>query len=168
MAGGMTIFNLAEIFIGTAFLPAGLWFLGYLWVPALLLSYLFFYQHSPKTPVETFQAGVALTLIFFLTRSWLSEPNFNLIIPLALVAFPFRKLSFVDFAFLWVLPLVFMVLNNAIAQQFFLVSPTITTTLAQVDVYFGSWRLWGRFLVALVFQVFAWKLVWGILKHRRT
>ena len=167
MAGGMTAFSAVEILTNTSVFPAALQFLGYIWVPALLVGYYFIYRHPPKSMVEVFQAAAALMLIFFLTRSWLSEPNFNVIIALALLAFPLRKLTFTNFAFLWVLPLTFKVFNTSFAQLFFLVSPSIIQSLAQMDLYYRSWRLIARFVVAMVFQVFAWRLVFELLNYNK-
>ncbi len=163
MAGGMTAFSALEIFTNTGVFPVGLQFLGYLWIPALLIGYYFVYRHPPKSMVELVQAAAALMLIFFLTRSWLSEPNFNVIIALVLLAFPLKKLTFTNFTFLWVLPLAFMVFNTSFAQLFFLVSPSVIQSLAQMDLYYRGWRLIARFVVAIVFQVLAWRLVVKLL-----
>ena len=163
MAGGMTAFSAVEIFTNTGVFPVGLQFLGYLWIPALLIGYYFVYRHPPKSMVDLVQAAAALMLIFFLTRSWLSEPNFNVIIALALLAFPLKKLTFANFTFLWVLPLAFMFFNTSFAQLFFLVSPSVIQSLAQMDLYYRGWRLIARFVVAIVFQVFAWRLVVELL-----
>ena len=67
MAGGLTLFNGFELFTAKAALPVGLEFLGYLWIPALLIIDDFVYRHPPKSMVEIVQAAVALLLIFFLT-----------------------------------------------------------------------------------------------------
>ena len=167
MAGGLTLFNGFELFTNKAALPVGLEFLGYLWIPAMLVGYYFVYRHPPKSMVEIIQAAAALMLIFFLTRSWLSEPNFNVIIALALLAFPLKKLAFTNFTFLCVLPLAFMVFNTSLAQLFFLVSPSIIQSLAQMDLYYRTWRLVAKFAIAIVFQVFAWRLVFELLNHSK-
>ena len=86
MADSMTLFSLVEIIQNTAVLPAGLEFLGYLWIPALLIGYYLVYRNPPKSMPELAEKAVVLLLIFFLTRTWLSEPNLNLIISLALIA----------------------------------------------------------------------------------
>ncbi len=133
MAGGMTLFNIVEIFTNTANLPARLGFLGYLWIPALLIGYFFVYRNPPKTFNELLKAGLALLLIFFLIRTWISEPNLNLVISFALLALTVKEWNFRNFAFLWVFPLIFLFLNTSFAQLFFLVSPSIIPTLTQID-----------------------------------
>jgi hypothetical protein len=164
MADSMTPFNLVEIIKNTTVLPAGLEFLGYLWIPALLIGYYMVYRNPPKSITELAQKAVVLLLIFFLTRTWLSEPNLNLIISLALLALVSKDMNFRNFAFLWVLPLVFMFLNTSVPQLFFLVSPSIIPNLAQLDQSIRLWRLIGKFVVVLVWQVFAWRLVIKILR----
>jgi Gpi18-like mannosyltransferase len=168
MAGGMTVFNVVEIFQNTTTLPTSLDFLGYIWIPALLLGYYIVYRNPPKTFNELAKASVGLLLIFFLTRTWLSEPNFDLVISLALLALSFKDLNFRNFAFLWVIPLVFLFLNTAFPQLFFLVSPSIISSLAQADRYIRSWRLIARFIVVLILQVFAWRLVIKMFNRRKS
>ena len=168
VAGGMTVFNVVEIFKNTTTLPTNLDFLGYLWIPALLLGYYIVYRNPPKTFNELAKASVGLLLIFFLTRTWLSEPNFDLVISLALLALSFKDLNFRNFAFLWVIPLVFLFLNTSFPQLFFLVSPSIISSLAQADRYIRSWRLIARFIVVLILQVFAWRLVIKMFNRKKS
>ena len=167
MAGGMTLFNVVEIFTKTATLPANLGFLGYLWIPALLIGYYFVYRNPPKTFNDLGKASVALLLIFFLTRTWISEPNLNLVISLALLALVVKEWNFRNFAFLWVLPLIFLFLNTSFPQLFFLVQPSIIQMLAQVDQQIRFWRLIARFIVVVIWQVFAWRLVIEMLNRKK-
>jgi hypothetical protein len=164
MADSMTPFNLVEIIKNTTVLPAGLELLGYLWIPALLIGYYMVYRNPPKTVTELAQKAVVLLLIFFLTRTWLSEPNLNLIISLALLALASKDMNFRNFGFLWVIPLIFMFLNTSVPQLFFLVSPSIIPNLIQLDQSIRLWRLIGKFIVVLIWQVFAWRLVIKILR----
>ncbi len=166
MADSMTLFNIVEIIQNTTVLPTGLEFLGYLWIPALLIGYYFVYRNPPKTMPDLSEKAVMLLLIFFLTRTWLSEPNLNLIISLALLTVIAKEMSFHNFAFLWLIPLVFMFLNTSTQQLFFLVSPSVITNLAQLDQSIRFWRLLGKFIVAVVWQFFAWRLVIKILTRK--
>jgi hypothetical protein len=112
---------------------------------------------------ELAEKAVILLLIFFLTRTWLSEPNINLVISLALLALASKKLSFRNFGFLWIIPLVFMFFNFATPQLFFLLSPSILSNLAQLDQSILEWRLIGKFVVVIFWQIFAWRLVIKLL-----
>ncbi|HUK84815.1 MAG TPA: hypothetical protein VLU95_03025 [Candidatus Acidoferrum sp.] len=159
MAGGMTVFNIVELLWNKTVFPSNLQFLGYLWIPALLIAYYFVYRNPPKSLVGIAKAAVGLLLVFFLTRSWISEPNINVILPIALIALSFKKLDFRNFLFLSVIPLVFLFFNTSIPQLFFLVSPSIISSLVQLDQHIRLWRLIARFIVVVVWQIFAWRLV---------
>ncbi len=168
MAGGLTPFNLLEVFYTILTLPSGLEFLGYIWIGALILGYYAVYRSQPKSISDLAQASFVLLLIFFLTRTWLSEPNINLIIPLALLTILPEEMNFQNFAFLWVIPLFFMIPNTSFSQLFFLTIPswvTVPLTLGGVDLYF--WRLIAKFFIAVVWQVFAWRMVIKLLRRKK-
>ena len=160
----MTPFSIVELLRDTVTLPAGLQFLGYLWIPTLLAGYYLVYRVPPKNFNELTQKAIGLMLIFFLTYSWLSEPYIIIVIALALLALPFSKTSFRDFHFLWVIPLVFMVFSTNFAQLFYLVSPpSLVTAALSLENSIREWRLIVGFLFAMVWQVFAWRLVVKLL-----
>ena len=167
-AGGMTPFNIVELLKDTVTLPSNLAFLGYIWIPALLLGYYLVYRDPPKTFNELIQKAIGLMFIFFLTYSWLSEPYVIVVIALALLALPFTKVNFRNFHFLWVIPLIFMVLSTNFFQLFFLVSPSIIASLAHADLYIRSWRLTAMFIDVVVFQVFGWRLVIEMFKRKES
>jgi len=148
-------------------LPSGFEFLGYLWIPAMLVGYYIVYRNPPKTMPELAQKAVLLLLIFFLTRTWLSEPNLNLLVVLALSALVSVKLDLRNYGFLWVIPLFFMLFNTSLPQLFFLVQPSIIPYLAQLDQSIRLWRLIGKFVVALVWQAFAWRLVFRLVNKEK-
>lgn len=158
MAGGMTPFNIIELF-QVPTLPSGLEFLGFFWVPALIAGYYLTYRNRPKSMNDLAQKAVGLTLVFFLTRSWLSEPNINLVLPFMLLAIEPNKKSFRNFHFAWIIPLIFVFLNVSFPQLFFLPFPTVLNSLATLDLQIGTVRLVARFLIAILWQMFAWNLV---------
>jgi hypothetical protein len=158
MAGGMTLFNIVELFQPTATLPAGFEFLGYLWIIALLVGYFFIYRHPPKTTEGMVEAAVGLLLIFFLTRSWLSEPNLNLLFPLMLILLGFGKISKKTMHLLWIIPFGFLFLNYAAPQLFFLVDPTVTSQIAAFNLQWGTWRVLARFGLTFLWFAFAIKI----------
>jgi hypothetical protein len=108
-----------------------------------------------------------LTLVFFLTRSWLSEPNINLLLPLMLILVGMNKLGWRSLHLSWIVPLVFMVLNTSFSQLFFLVEPSVLTSLAQFDQQFGIPRLAARFAVAAVWSVLGWSITIRLLGGKR-
>ncbi len=167
-AGGMTPFGLIELFNNTVTLPTGLEFLGYIWIPALLIGYYFVYRDPPKTFNELTQKAIGIMLIFFLTYTWLSEPYVNVVIALALLALPYEKMNFRNFHFLWVIPLIFMIVTTNFVQLFYLVSPqSLVSTAVNIENNIRLWRLIARFLIVVVWQIFAWRLVIIMLKRRK-
>ncbi len=168
MAGGMTVFNIVELLKDQTTFPAGLQFLGYLWIPALLIAYYFVYRNPPKSLLAITQVSVGLLLVFFLTRSWLSEPNINVVLPLAIIAVSLKEMKFRNFHFLWVIPLVFMFLSTNFFQLFFLISPqSLVSTGLQIEHSVRTWRLLARLLIMVVWQVFAWILVVEMFNRKK-
>jgi len=165
----MTPFNIVEILQDTVTLPSALAILGYIWIPALIFGYYLVYRDPPKTFNELTQKAIGIMLIFFLTYSWLSEPYVIVVIVLALLALPLTKTNFRNFHFLWVIPLIFMILTTNFFQLFFLVSPqSLVSTGLQVEHNIRDWRLIARFLIVVVWQVFAWRLVYELFKRKKT
>jgi len=168
MAGGMSLFSFLEIFQGSLSLPSALDVLGYLWVPALLVGYYFVYRNRPTSMADLTRKAVGVTLIFFLTRSWLSEPNVNLVLPLMLLAVESDMMNFRSFHFAWIIPLVFMFPNTSFPQLFFLVHPSIPLDLQALDQQIRVARLIARFLVVVFWQIFAWFVVVKTLRRKAT
>jgi Glycosyltransferase family 87 len=164
MAGGLTIFNVLEIVQGSPLIPSSMWFLGYLWLPALLVGYYFVYRNPPRFLEDLVCQSVGLMLIVFLTRSWLSEPNINLILPLVLISATLNRTSRRNLHLIWIIPLLFMVVNTSFPQLFFLLDPSVLDSIAQFDAQFGTVRLAARFAVAVVWSVVAWKVAVEMLR----
>jgi Gpi18-like mannosyltransferase len=158
-AGGLTLFGLTEILQNTQFLPSSLELLGFLWLPALFIGYYAIYRNPPTSQNEMVQKAIILILVFFLTRSWLSEPNINLVLPLMLIAIGNDKMSFRNFHFAWTIPFIFMFLNYSIPALFFLPYPNVISVLAELDGQIRTVRLIGRFLVVVLWCIFAWSFL---------
>jgi carbon starvation protein CstA len=166
-AGGLSLFTIVELLKNQVTLPTSLQFLGYLWLPALLAGYYLVYRDQPRTLNELAQKGAGIMLIFFLTFSWVSEPYIIVVIALVLIFLPLSKTNFRNFHFLWVIPLIFMIVTTNFAQLFFLVSPQVIGSLAQLDQQIRTWRLIARFLVVIAWQIFAWILVIKLLNPKK-
>ncbi len=166
MAGGMTLFNSVEIFTGTTNLPSFLDFLGYLWIPAVLIGYYAVYRNPPKNLTQLAEKATALLLIFFLTRTWLSEPNLNLIIAFLLITMACGKISKTTFHLSWIIALFFMFLNLAVPQLFFLVDPHIISSLTLCDAQFVTARLAARLAVTVLWYFVAAKILYDLLSKK--
>jgi hypothetical protein len=166
MAGGMSPLNIIELFQGSTVLPSGLELLGFFWVPAVIVGYFALSRNRPNSIGGLAQKALGIALVFFLTRSWLSEPNINLILPFMLLTAVPGQENFRNFHFAWTIPLLFMFLNTSIPQLFFLVYPSVLTSLAQLDQQILGARLVARFLVAVLWQVYAWNVAIKMLSRK--
>ncbi len=155
MAGGMTVFNVIDVFWRTSAMPSATWFLGYLWIPALLAGYFWVYRNPPKTLVSLCRCAVVLLLVFFISRSWLSEQNINLLFPFMLILVGSGTLKPRSVHLTWIIALAFLVLNMTLPQLLFLVYPPIIPLKEAFDINFGVARLSARFAVTLVWFLVA-------------
>jgi hypothetical protein len=167
MAGGLTLFNLAEIIQSSPMIPSSLWFLGFLWVPALFVGYYFVYRNPPCSMGDMVTKSIGLVLVFFLMRSWLSEPNLNLLLPLMLIAIGLGKMEKRVFHLFWIIPLVFMVFNFAFPQLFFLIYPSMLDALARFDLQFGTARLVARFFIAVFWTLISMAVAFKMLRGQQ-
>ena len=167
MAGGLTLFNLAEIIQSSPMIPSSLWFLGFLWVPALFVGYYFVYRNPPCSMGDMVTKSIGLVLVFFLMRSWLSEPNLNLLLPLMLIAIGLGKMEKRVFDLFWIIPLVFMVFNFAFPQLFFLIYPSMLDALARFDLQFGTARLVARFFIAVFWTLISMAVAFKMLRGQQ-
>jgi hypothetical protein len=167
VAGGLTVFNVAEIIQNSPTIPPTLEFLGFLWIPALLVSYYLISRNRPLSMDDVSSKATGLVLIFFLTRSWLSEPNINLVLALMLIAVGLDKLDKRSLHLTWIVPLVFLVVNAAFPQLFFLVYPSVLTSIAQFDQQFGTARLIARFAIALAWSIIAWRIAIRMMRGNK-
>jgi hypothetical protein len=164
MAGGMTLFNLLEVFQRTAIMPVGLEFLGYLWIPALGVAYYFVYRHKPKNLTALAQCATVLMLVFFLSRSWLSEQNINLLFPFLLILLSTHSLSKQSFHLSWVVPLIYLVVNASVVLLLFLVYPAVIPLRDAFDMQFGTARLAIRFAVTVLWYILACSIFCKLIK----
>jgi Glycosyltransferase family 87 len=167
MAGGLTVFSLAEIIQGSPIIPSSLWLLGFLWVPALFIGYYFVYRNPPCSMGDIVTKSIGLVLVFFLMRSWLSEPNLNLLLPFMLIAVGLGKMEKRVFHLFWIIPLVFMVFNFAFPQLFFLIYPSMLDALARFDLQFGTARLVARFFIAVFWTLIGMAVAFKMLRGQQ-
>ena len=111
--------------------------------------------------------SIGLVLVFFLTRSWLSEPNVNLLFPLMLIAVGVEAFEKRSLHLAWIIPLLFLVVNAALPQLFFLVYPSVLAEIAQFDLQFGTARLMARFAVAALWSLLGWTITVKMLRKNK-
>ena len=158
VSGGMTLTTLYELLTDTYLLPGYWWLLGFLWLPAVVVGALFIPRGELGLDV-LITNSLVLTLIFFLTRTWLSEQNLTLILPLVLILVVMGELPRLSLTIVWVLPLVFTVFNTSPAQLLFPILPNLMNQLLQWADTFRSARLVARMVLVIPWQVMGWWIV---------
>ena len=158
VSGGMALTTLYEMMAGTYVLPGEWWLLGVLWLPAIFIG-AFFMRRGNHGLIALLKNSLALILIFFLTRTWLSEQNLALILPIVVILVSLKELPRFTFYAVWILPLVFTVFNTSPAQLLFPILPDLMAKLLQwADIYRVP-RLWARMLVVIPWQIAGWWMV---------
>ncbi len=158
VSGGMALTTLYELIAGTYVLPGEWWLLGALWLPAILIG-AYFLPRGNRGFIVLLKNSLALILIFFLTRTWLSEQNLALILPIVLILVCLKELPRFTFYAVWILPLIFTIFNTSPAQLLFPVLPDLMAKLLQWSDLFRTPRLWARMLVVIPWQIAGWWMV---------
>jgi hypothetical protein len=158
VGGGMSWMSFYELWKNTYALPGLWWLLGLLWIPALAISALYLKPRDTHLP-DLLAHCTAFILIFFLMRTWLSEPNIILVLPFLVILsvigyFPRRLLVAAC-----LIPLVFTVLNTSLFQLLFPAFPTLMDKLLAIADRFRFARLLSRSILALAWQVTGWWIV---------
>jgi Gpi18-like mannosyltransferase len=166
VSGGMSLTTLYELIAGIYVLPGAWWLLGVVWLPALLIGAALM-RRGDHGFIPLLKNSLALILIFFLTRTWLSEQNLALILPIVLILVCLDQLPALMFYAVWVLPLIFTVFNTSPAQLLFPILPGLMDKLLQWADLFRWERLWARMLVVIPWQVAGWWMVVHCLKRER-
>ncbi len=122
VAGAMSIFAVYTLWSGSMRLSGIWWFLGFLWIPALGIG-AFALRHGSFDLEGVIRKCAGLALIFFLSRSWLSEPNIILILPLILILVSLGSLPPRALTAVWVIPFVFTVFFGSFPQLLFPLMP---------------------------------------------
>jgi hypothetical protein len=158
VSGGMALTTLYELIAGTYMLPGWWWLLGVVWLPAIFIG-AFFMPRGAHGLVGLLKNSLALILIFFLTRTWLSEQNLALILPIVLILVCLGELPQLTFYAVWILPLIFTIFNTSPAQLLFTIRPDVMAKLLQWAEVIRTPRLWARMLIVIPWQVAGWWIV---------
>ncbi len=157
-AGGLSWLTFMELAAGSAVLPPGLRFLGYLWLPALAAG-LFLLRPQRKELVDLLACGLRLTLLLFLTRAWLSEPNVALLLPMAAVLAAVGKLDRRVLRGLWVVPFAFTLFNASLPQVLAPAWPAAMHLMEALDEKAYAARLALRCAAVIPWLAVGWKVV---------
>jgi uncharacterized membrane protein len=158
VSGGMSLMTFYELVKDTYTLPGMWWLLGLVWLPAIVLGALVM-SRGVHDLVDLLKKSLALILIFFLTRTWLSEPNLTLILPIVLILTEMGELPKLTLAAVWILPLIFTVFNTSPPQLLFPILPQLMDKLLQLMDVHRTARLVARTIVVIPWLVAGWWMV---------
>jgi hypothetical protein len=163
VSGGMSLTTLYELSAGTYLLPGKWWLLGLVWLPAIFIGALLL-PRGDRGLIDLLKNSLLLILIFFLTRTWLSEQNLALILPMVLLLVCLGELPRLTLSAVWILPLIFTIFNTSPPQLLFPILPELMAKLLQWSDVFRSTRLVARMLMVIPWQMAGW---WMVVRNLR-
>jgi hypothetical protein len=103
-------------------------------------------------------------ILIFISRTWLSEPNIILILPLAVILTAIGELNSLAFNAIWILPLVITIFNTSPPQLLALNFPqTMEKTLNLLEEV-RTFRLVARTAFVIPWQIAGWWIVVSCFK----
>ena len=130
------------------------WPIWFLWVPVLGIA-TWFLRKRVKDFVDLIKISIGMVLLFYVTRTWVSEPNINLILPSLVILTSIREMSQIKLTLVWALPLAFSFFNVALFQLLFLSAPTLMTSLLNFSADTYSIRKFILAALSIGWLVFA-------------
>ena len=122
VGGGMSFMTYLELKRNSYAIPGRWWLPGFAWVPALLGAAVLF-RNRVASFDNLIKTSLALTMVFYLTRAWVSEPNIVIILPFVLILVALGDFRRWTWTVIWVIPLVFAIFNTSLFQLLFPVFP---------------------------------------------
>ena len=158
IGGGMSFMTFLELLKDSYQLPGQWWLIGLAWIPALGIG-IYALRYGINGFTDLLRKSTGMIMIFFLTRTWLSEPNIILILPFVLILASIGELNNLALAAVWILPLVFTIFNTSPPQLLFPSFPEAMTGLLKLSENFRVLRLVVRTLIVLPWQIVGWWIV---------
>lgn len=148
VGGGLTYMSFLELWKETYQLPGLWWLAGWAWLPALGMAALV-WKSSSRDFGELLRISTIFILVFFVFRTWLSEPNIMLVLPLVVILVALGELDRRALMVIWILPLLFGIFNTSLFQLFFPSLPDLMNRLLQFSDLHQGVRLVIRTLLVL-------------------
>jgi hypothetical protein len=158
MSGTMSFMTVVRLVRDPLLMQGHWWLLGLAWIPALVVAVLAL-RRGVGGFDDLVKKSTALVLVFYLTRTWLAEPNIVLLLPLVLILTSLGELDRRALTAVWLIPLVFTLFNASPLQLLFVAWPqAMESSLAFVARY-GDATLVVRAVLVIAWQVVGWWIV---------
>ncbi len=167
MTGTMSFMTVVRLFRDPLQMQGHWWLLGLLWIPALAVATVVALRRGVGGFDDLVKKSVALGLVFFLTRTWLAEPNVILILPLVLILTSLGELDRRALTAVWVIPLLFTVVNASPLQLLFVAFPDAMEASLAVFARYESTTLVVRAALVIAWQIAGWWIVVSCLRRDR-
>jgi len=168
VAGAMSIMTFFELLEDTYQLPGNWWLLGLAWIPALTAVTVYSLRRGISSFTDLLQKSLGMILVFYLTRTWQSEPNVMLLLPIAVILTSIGALPRLAFHALWVIPIIFTIFNASPPQLLAINYPQAMHSLLDRIEEFRSLRLIIRTVWVIPWQVVGWWVVFTCLHDAKT
>ena len=163
VGGGLAFLTFLEILKQSYQLPGNWWLLGWLWVPALAIA-TFMLKPGIGGLRDLLKKSLALILVFYLCRGWLSEPNVILVLPLVLILTCLDEIKPFFLTAIWCLPLIFAFFNTSLAQLLFPSLPGTMEALLKLAGEYNPARFAMRSAAVVAWLACGWWIVFNCFK----
>jgi hypothetical protein len=148
VGGGLSFMTFLELIQGSYQLPGLWWLVGLLWVPALGIAAVRL-KPGGDGLIDLIKKSTALIMVFFLFRTWLSEPNLILVLPMILILVSLGEMDSRLLTAMWVIALVYSFFNTSTFQLLFPSLPALMDRLLQLSEVFRLPRLIIRIILVI-------------------
>jgi hypothetical protein len=164
MTGSLSYTTIVRLWRDPLLLEGHWWLLGLLWIPALLVIALMA-RKTPRDVTGLLALSVALTLVFFLARTWLAEPNLILVLAPVVVLAALGRVDRRLFTALWMIPLIFTVVNASPLQLLWVAAPGVMARALAWAGRYSDATLVLRAALVVAWQVAGWWVVVACLRR---
>jgi hypothetical protein len=165
MAGTMSLMTVVRLAGGPLQLSGRWWLFGLAWIPALAAAG-FVLRRGVRDFDDLIKKSTVFVLIFFLTRTWLAEPNVVLLVPLMVILTSRTSLDRRALTAIWVLPLLFTAFNYTPLGMLFVAFPGAMVRSLRVLAPYAEVTLAVRATLVLAWQATGWWIVFVCLRRR--
>ena len=164
--GALSLMTVVRLFRDPLLMQGRWWLLGLLWIPALAAGVVAIAVNRGDGGLEDLlKKSVGLSLIVFLTRTWVAEPNVVLILPPVLILTATGALDRRALTAVWLLPLLFTLFNASPLQLLWVGFPGVMARLLDSVALYGEATLIARAAVVVAWQIAGWWIVVACLRR---